>query len=121
LGTPERPVKRAAKSGHEDLELFGRLLAAGPRQGLEHGLSDGLRELQLHAGGRQVPVAQVAGLAALQVGILMRECAHDAAQVKEFAVVFDEAVDDLIEDGFVAQVVSYIRLPTSEECESVSA
>jgi hypothetical protein len=49
------------------------------------------------------------------------ECAHDPAHVQGFAVVFDEAVDDLIEDGFLAEIVSYVRLPDVEECESVSA
>lgn len=49
------------------------------------------------------------------------ECAHDPTHLEGFAVVFDEAVDDLIEDGFLAQIVSYVRLPDAEECESVSA
>src|SRR5262249_3644061 len=72
LGTPERPVKRATKSGHENLEVFSRFLAAGPRQRREHGLSEGGREFKLHAGGRKAPVAQVGRLVASQVGILMR-------------------------------------------------
>jgi hypothetical protein len=48
-------------------------------------------------------------------------CAHDPAQLKEFAVVFDEALDDLIEDGCLAEIVWYVRLPDAEKCESVSA
>src|SRR5262249_867174 len=54
-----RAVERAAKSGHEDLELFSRLLAAAARQRLEHGLSHSLRELQLYAGGRQARLHKV--------------------------------------------------------------
>jgi hypothetical protein len=49
------------------------------------------------------------------------ECVHDPAQLEAFVTLFDEAVDGLIQDGFLAQIVSYVRLPDLMESEVGSA
>jgi hypothetical protein len=49
------------------------------------------------------------------------ECVHDPAQLETFVQLFDEVVDDLIQDGFLAQVISYVRLPDPAESEISSA
>jgi hypothetical protein len=49
------------------------------------------------------------------------DCVHDPAQLEAFATLFDEAIDDLIQDGFLAQIVSYVRLPDAEESVDGSA
>jgi hypothetical protein len=49
------------------------------------------------------------------------ECAHDPAQLEAFGALFDEAIDDLIQDGFLAQIVWYVRLSDPAESDISSA
>jgi hypothetical protein len=45
------------------------------------------------------------------------ECVHHSAQLKALGAIFDLAINNLIKDGFLAQIVSYVRLPDAGDFE----
>jgi hypothetical protein len=101
-----RPTEQPGRSSYEGITpddiralLNEELLAAGPGYSMDRG----------------------AAFSRTNHALNCLECAHDPAHLNEFAVVFDEAIEDLIEDGILAEIVSYVRLPNTEEYESVSA